>query len=117
MCTYLYLLKLGDRANRNLHALCNMVLGAEYSDPATVHGLNPSGDVPGRRKQPWRPAQKPPGSFWRCLRLKREELAWTSGCTIWRKILGHLQELPGGFWAGRHGCLGRPGTSPDVFSP
>ena len=32
-----------------------------------------------------------------------------------RKILGHLQELPGA--SGRDGCSGRPGTFSDGFNP
>ena len=61
-----------DCANRHLHALCSMVLGAEYSDPAINHGPNPSADVPGRHEQPRRPAQQPPGSSQRRPGIPRE---------------------------------------------
>ena len=64
-----------DRANRHLHALCSMVLGAEYSDPVLNHGPNPSADVPGRHEQPRRPAQQPPESSHRCTEIPREEPA------------------------------------------
>ena len=76
-CIYSSFARLGDHAKRYLRAPCSnaMVLGAEYSDPASKHGPNPSADIPWRPKQPQRPAQKPLGSSWRCHRIRREELA------------------------------------------
>ena len=55
-------------------SVCNMVLGAAYSDPATIHGPNPLADIPGYPEQPQRPAHKPPGSYsnWRCCGILRE---------------------------------------------
>ena len=75
-----------DRANRHLHALCSMVLGADHSDPATNHGLNASAGVLGRPEHPQRLAQKPQGSSWRCPMTLREEPACTrarSGAGSW----------------------------------
>ena len=45
--------------------------GAEYSDPATNHGSNPSAGIPGRPEQPRRQAQEPPESPWRCHGIPR----------------------------------------------
>ena len=63
MCTRLYYLKLGETVPTDIcipsAAWC---WGAESSDPATIHGPNPSADVQGRHEQPWRPAQRPPRS-------------------------------------------------------
>ena len=76
MCVHTCIIQAGrDHANRHLRAClrapCSMVQGAEYSDPATNHGPNPSAGIPGRPEQPRRQAQEPPESPQRCHGIPR----------------------------------------------
>ena len=76
MCTRLYYLKLGETVPTDIcipsAAWC---WGAESSDPATIHGPNPSADVPERNEQPRRPVQQPRRSSQGRPGIPREEPA------------------------------------------
>ena len=91
-------------------------VGGRPQRPSNQPWTKPISRCPGASRTPTATSPEAPGEL---LEMPHDPArgAGVHSCTIWRRIMGHLQELPWGFWAGCCGCSGCPRTPADGFSP